>query len=112
MKRYTVMLCCNDERGMPTGRVEQIQIEDEIHLEHGGRGLALGFGDEMIRISGRHRFAASGYMTCVGNVFWDAVGMETAEAKRLVEHLLSTGWTVVEHADRGPFAALARKERA
>jgi hypothetical protein len=108
MKRYTVMLCCNDQHGMLTGGVEEVAIENEIRLERSRTVPALRFEPEFIKV-GRVRFDCSRHQTWVGNVFWDAVGMDEVAAQRLVEHLLSLGWTVVEHACEGLFAEYARK---
>lgn len=108
MTRYTVMLCCNDERGNFTGRVEQVSIGDEIHLEATGRAPTLRFEPEFIKV-GRARFDCRSHQTWVGNVFWDAVNMDEVAAANLVEHLLSLGWTITEQACDGPFAKYGRR---
>ena len=108
MKRYTVMLCCNDQHGMLHGRVEQVSVGDEIHLEVTGRAPTLRFEPEFIKV-GRARFDCRSHQTWVGNVFWDAVSMDEVAAKRLVEHLLALGWGITEQACDGPFAAYAEE---
>lgn len=102
MTRYTVMLCCNDERGNFTGRVEQVSIEDEIRLEsRTERGLGVAFDRSLLRVSRRY-FRCSNHQSCVGNIFHDAVSMEKDSAKLLVEYLIERGWSITEHACDGP----------
>jgi hypothetical protein len=69
-----VLLCCNDERGHHTGRLE---------------GVVFGECRDWTR--------------CVGNVFWDSVSMSIVDAKRLATLLRRRGWTVTERAAGSAF---------
>lgn len=106
---FRVMLCCNDERGNITDRVEGIEIGDEMRLAGSPRTLRL--ANDRIRI-GRHWYAKRGWHTWVGNVFWDSTHMAREVARTLVRDLLAAGWQIEEHAEEGPFADLVgEKER-
>jgi hypothetical protein len=108
--RYTVMLCCNDERGMWTGRVSEIEIADEIRIECPGQPSSIRINDERVRI-GRREYPCRGRQVCVGNVFWDSITMALPAALALVVSRINAGWTVVEYAENGPFAEIARSAR-
>ena len=109
MKRYTVMFCCNDERGASRGRVEQVEIADEITLVHvGARQPMITFGDDFVRLS-RHSFTCRDHQSCVGNIFWDSVSMDVDTACLLVDQLLRAGWRVDQWAEDSPFSSYARK---
>lgn len=107
MTSYRIMLCCNDDRGNPTGRVEEIQIGDEIKLVHPGRGITLHHQGTSTKI-GRISYDSRNPATWVGNVFWDAVTMDADVAHILAQNLISSGWVIEEMAEDGPFAKLAR----
>lgn len=105
MKSYHVMLLINDDRGEPTGRVEGIDIHDEVHIV-GDAKLTLDLGGIKV---GRRRYECRSWQRWVGNVFWDAVRMDEETAKKLVGDMLARGWSVEQYAEDGPFADLARK---
>jgi hypothetical protein len=104
---YSVMFCCNDDRGNPTDRVEVIEVGDEIRIAGPSRSMRRVMHGVKI---GRRRYATSGmWISYVGNLLWDATSMTTGAALALVTDLLADGWTVEEYAEDGPFAALARR---
>lgn len=112
----TVAFCCNDERGNFAGRVVEIGIEDMIRLEAPHeRGLLMKWTerDRYTNVQiGRRAFATVGKrQVCIGNVFWDAIGMSAKQARALVEYLLGFGWAITEHACEGPFADFAAQEQ-
>lgn len=115
---YRIMLCCNDERGDSAGRVNHVEIGDEISLAwptDRGRVMKWSKVDQCgtswviggIQI-GRRRYTCRGRNSCVGNIFWDATSMTLEEARRLVRDLIVSGWVVEQHADDGPFADLVK----
>lgn len=106
MKVYRVMLCCNDERGDFTGRVESVEVSDEIRLS--GPARTLRFLDDRIKV-GRRTYPCRDRAVMVGNVFWDAVSMAEGAARELVEYLKASGWTVEECSADGPFARVAEE---
>lgn len=113
MTTYRVMLCCNDERGKFSGRVNEVDIADEIRIvctKERGPTMAFlcsnGETPDRVRV-GTRIFACRDRDVWVGNVFWDATSMSLEVARELVSHLLANGWAVEEHAENGPFADLA-----
>jgi hypothetical protein len=105
VKSHSVMFCCNDDRGNFTGRVEQVEVANDIRLVGLPRKMAV--MPTMVKVS-RHTYECSDFVPWVGNIFWDACSMSESEALRLVRDLITSGWTVEEYAERGPFAKLAR----
>lgn len=109
MSIHHVMFYCNDERGHFTGRVEIVEIADEVRLVcQRARPPVIRFtlGDVQI---GRRKYTCGARGYRVGNFFWDFASMRTGEARLLVRELLANGWSVEEHAEDGPFADLVRK---
>lgn len=109
MTIYSVMFCCNDERGNFTGRVEAIEVGEEIRLVWpSDRAPTLRFRDSTpptVQV-GRRNYPCRGRQCWVGNVCWDATSMEADTAHLFVDHLLASGWVVEEHAEDGLFANL------
>lgn len=113
MTVYRVMFCCNDERGVFTGRVTNVEIGDEISLvwpkDHGPSLRWFGSGKFMqVQIGRGRRMVCDRRDVCVGNVFWDATSMQLETARKIVRALLASGWAVEMHADDGPFADLMK----
>ena len=105
---HSVMFLCNDDHGMPTGRVEAVEISDEIRLVWPTeRPPTLRVRERRFNV-GRYHYAHFGHTTWVGNIFWDSVTMHVSEARMLIRNLLAAGWVVEEHAESGPFAHLIR----
>lgn len=109
MKRYQVMLLCNDSFGFTTNKLEAVTIADEIALD--GPPRSIRFLDDHIKV-GRHRYACTNHQPCTGNLFWDAVTLDLDAARALVSRLLASGWSVSERAVRGPFARIAREAQS
>jgi len=103
----TVQLCCNDERGHHTGRLEGVVFGDHDLVLEPMVPMQMSLDLGGLRV-GRARFACRDWARCVGNVFWDSVSMEVADAKRLASLLIDLGWFVNEHADGSAFEELLR----
>jgi len=101
----TVLLCCNDERGHHTGRLEGVVFGDHDLVLEPGPLLPMTLNLAGLRV-GRGRFACRDWSRCVGNVFWDSVSMSIVDAKRLAELLIKRCWFVNEHADGSAFEGL------
>lgn len=109
MRNHLVMFCCNDERGVFAGRVEQVSIGNEIELVWpGDRAPALRIFAGMLQVGRGKRYPFWDRRTCVGNIFWDSVKMDEGTARSLVEYLLAIGFAVELFAEDGPFTDLAR----
>lgn len=108
-RTFRVMFCVNDDRGNPSGRVEEIDIGEEMRLSGPSRACRFeGVGaDRRVRI-GRRLFPCRGHAPWVGNIFWDATSMTLEPTRELVKYLLANGWVIEEHAEKGPLADLAR----
>ena len=82
----SVALCCNDDRGNTTDRLQMIHIDDidlELDSLFADWGPKIVFLKGAVRISGK-RFACHGRASWVGNIYWEAVNMAPAEVCRLL----------------------------
>jgi len=114
MSDFCVMFCCNDDYGGFSGRVEAVEIQDEIRLVCSKAALPVMKWCEQSRYTsvqiGRRSFPCHSRQVNVGNIFWDAASMTETQARTLVQHLLETGWTVEEHTEGGQFADLLEQQ--
>lgn len=98
-----VMLCVNDERGHPTGRVSGIDVRDDDghELELAGDWLDddanptcdIDPAARRVRV-GRRRFTILGHREHVGNWSWDCVTMARGDARALIAHAVARGFVV------------------
>lgn len=112
---YRVDFCCNDMNGDFRGRVQAVNVNRangnlEIAVEGCfDRAPAMRRGGGLVFISGKRFAVASGWTRWVGNVHWDGADMTLAEARRLVEFLLSRRFVADQWVIGGPFADIGEK---
>lgn len=90
---HSVMFLCNDDRGLPTNRVEQIEIADEIRLVWPTERPPVFHVDskrKRLKIERRY-LACLGWTEWVGNIFWNATAMHVVDARQMVRALLENG---------------------
>lgn len=100
-----VDLACNDDSGNFAGEVEAITIGDLCQLE----GDALDCTNpayQQITIDGLV-FWSHGYIQWHGNMAWDAIRLSLTDAARLLTHLRTQHWTILE-GDARLFASYDR----
>lgn len=105
-KSYLVAFLVNDDRGMSTGKVTSISIDDEVTLE--GPPKVLRVEGTLVKV-GRRWYPCHRWMPHVGNIYWDAATMTIESATRLVRDLLDAGWTATEWASDGWAATMLRE---
>jgi hypothetical protein len=115
MSDFQVMFCCNDDRGNFAGRVEAIEIHDEIRLFSPKATPPVMKWTERPAYTnvqvGRRAFSCRNHQAWVGNWCWDTATMTEKQALLLIKHLLETGWVVEEWAESGPFSQLVAEHR-
>lgn len=94
-----IMLATNDHRnGMPTGRVDALQILDVISLEGPipGPRCLIDPAKRRVRIAGM-TYPIEGYAQWVGNWCWDEVRVSDEVAVDILDRLRKTElWTCTE----------------
>jgi hypothetical protein len=101
----SVLFCCNDDRGNFTGRVDCVEVANDIRIT--GLPRKLEIRDGRAKVS-RHEYPCHDVVPWVGNIMWDGCSMSLTDARRLVRNLIDSGWTVEEWTEEGPFADLVR----
>jgi len=92
--KMQLMLAVNDNNGMHTGQVDQVEVDDLICLA--GEPVPCSTHlPRALRINSL-RFKHKGYQTWVGNICWDCATLESAHIATIINYLRSIGWDCTE----------------
>jgi len=91
--KMQLMLAVNDDNGMHTGQVDQVEVDDLICLE--GEPVSCIYLPCALMI-GSLWFEHKGYQTWVGNICWDCATLESVHIATIINYLRSIGWDCTE----------------